>query len=105
MVTAMNAMVDRGSCKLAFIIFSNDCSETIPNRAKNAICPKWSPLDRVKQCHLKVGAEIVIGAGTKAQCYNNITCLQSPNTQVYVPNNTRDSANIRLGVTDCLGDA
>jgi hypothetical protein len=74
-------------------------------RAKNAICPSWSRLDRVTQCHLKVGTEIVIGPGQSAQCDNHLTYPPSTETQVYVPNDTRDAGNPNLSVTECVADA
>jgi hypothetical protein len=36
-------------------------------RRKNEICPSWNRLDRITQCRLKVGAEIVIGPGQSGQ--------------------------------------
>ncbi|TKC86789.1 hypothetical protein FAZ69_19245 [Trinickia terrae] len=74
-------------------------------RAANAICPEWSALNRVKQCRLKVGAEIVIGPGQSALCSNNLTYPQSATNQVFVPNDTRDPKNLKLDVGDCLADA
>jgi hypothetical protein len=74
-------------------------------RAKNAICPSWSRLDRVTQCHLKIGTEIVIGPGQSAQCDNHLTYPPSAERQVYVPNDTRDAGSPTLSVTDCVADA
>ncbi|WP_051229239.1 hypothetical protein [Paludibacterium yongneupense] len=73
-------------------------------RAENAICPGWSALNTVKQCRLKVGAEIVVGPGQSAQCGGAASYPASPVNQVFIPNDTRDPANIKLGVADCLDD-
>jgi len=72
-------------------------------RADNAICPEWSALNRVTQCHLKVGAEIVVGPGQSAQC-KDMSYPQSPVNQVLVPNDTRDPKNPKLSVDDCQAD-
>lgn len=74
-------------------------------RARNAICASWSKLDRVTQCRLKTGTEIVIGPGQSAQCAvsdDNRSYPASPETQVYVPNDSRTAGNLR--VADCLAD-
>ncbi|SIO69148.1 hypothetical protein SAMN05444172_5431 [Burkholderia sp. GAS332] len=70
-------------------------------RRRNEICPSWSRLDRVTQCRLKVGVEIVIGPGQSAQCAendNDVFYQQSADTQVYVP----ITGTAGEWVTDCL---
>lgn len=71
-------------------------------RSDNAICPQWSALNEVTQCRLKVGAKIAVGPGQSAQCPNGDVYPQSPANQVFVPNDTRDSNNIKLEVDDCV---
>jgi len=58
-------------------------------RAANEICPQWSALDRVTQCRLKPGAEVVSGPGQSAQCDAALTYPPSPANQVFVPNDAR----------------
>ena len=74
-------------------------------RAANAICPEFSALNRVKQCRLKVGAEVVIGPGQSMVCKSDVSYPQSAVNQVFVPNDTRDPGNVKLAVDDCLADA
>ncbi|RDU98980.1 hypothetical protein [Trinickia dinghuensis] len=72
-------------------------------RVQNEICPSWSKLDRVTQCRLKVGSEIVIGPGQSAQCGaqdNNASYPTSAAIQVYVPNDT--SSPSKEFVSDCI---
>jgi hypothetical protein len=72
-------------------------------RIKNEICPSWSHLDRVTQCRLKVGADIVIGPGQSVQCGaqdGDIGYPQSAETQVYVPNDTSDPS--KQFISDCI---
>ena len=74
-------------------------------RAKTAICASWSKLDRVTQCRLKAGTEIVIGPGQSAQCVGGTDDKSYPpsrETQVYVPNDSTTAG--KLQVTDCLAD-
>src|SRR5260370_30595459 len=85
--------------------FSPPAGPTDAYRAKNEICPSWSRLDRVTQCHLKVGVEIVIGPGQSAQCGvndNNISYPPSPESQVFIPNDGADAD--KRSVTDCLAE-
>ncbi|MEW6344856.1 MAG: hypothetical protein AB1704_29760 [Pseudomonadota bacterium] len=74
-------------------------------RTDNAICPEWSALNQVTQCHLKVGAKIAVGPGQSAQCPSGNVYPQSPANQVFVPNDTRDPGNIKLEVDDCVAGA
>ncbi|MGN6649303.1 hypothetical protein [Trinickia sp.] len=72
-------------------------------RVKNEICPKWSKLDQVTQCRLKVGSEIVIGPGQSAQCDppdTGISYAPSAEIQVYVPNDNSDPS--KELVSDCV---
>ncbi|WP_206956273.1 hypothetical protein [Trinickia acidisoli] len=72
-------------------------------RRKNEICPSWSALDRVTQCRLKPGAEVVIGPGQSAQCDakdGNISYPPSAEMQVYVPNDNSDPS--KLLVSNCV---
>lgn len=74
-------------------------------RAKYAICPSWSRLDRVAQCHLRTGAEIVIGPGQSAQCNaddNYKLYPQSSYEQVYIPSYPNDVST--PSVVDCIED-
>ncbi|WP_124602735.1 hypothetical protein [Burkholderia sp. Bp8963] len=85
--------------------FNPPAGPTDTYRAKNEICPSWSRLDRVTQCRLKVGAEIVIGPGQSAQCGasdSNISYPPSPETQVFVPND--GAVDDKRSVTDCLAE-
>lgn len=72
-------------------------------RIKNEICPSWSHLDRVTQCRLKVGSEIVIAPGQSAQCGaqdGDVGYPQSAEIQVYVPNDTSDPS--KRFISDCV---
>lgn len=72
-------------------------------RVENEICPSWSKLDRVTQCRLKVGSEIVIGPGQSAQCGaqdNGVSYPPSAAIQVFVPNDTSDPS--KEFVSDCV---
>lgn len=72
-------------------------------RVQNEICPKWSKLDQVTQCRLKVGSEIVIGPGQSAQCDppdNGIGYPPSAEIQVYVPNDNSDPS--KEFVSNCV---
>lgn len=73
-------------------------------RNANEICPEWSALNRVTQCRLKVGSEIVLGPGQSAQCANGKLFPPSPANQVFVPNDTRDPDHPKLVVSDCQPD-
>lgn len=73
-------------------------------RVKNEICPAWSSLDRVTQCHLKVGAQIAIGPGQSARCDDRLTYPPSAEIQVFVPNDTRDAAHAKIDVIECEAD-
>jgi len=59
-------------------------------RKKNNICPEWSKLNVVSHCELKTGTNIVVGTGQSAQC-DGMILDKSPENQVYVPNDTRNS--------------
>ncbi|CAN7426852.1 hypothetical protein LJR230_002644 [Trinickia sp. LjRoot230] len=75
-------------------------------RAKHEICTSWSRLNRVTQCHLKVGTEIVIGPGQSAQCTGGDDDLSYPPsaaTQVYIANDSTPAG--KAGVHDCLHNA
>jgi hypothetical protein len=63
----------------------------------NDICPEWSPLDRMRNCTLKVGSEVVIGSGQSVQC-ENTHMPKSSSLQMYIPN---DSRNGVLWVENC----
>ena len=72
-------------------------------RIKNEICPSWSRLDRVTQCRLKIGSEIVIGPGQSVQCDKrdgDVGYPQSVDIQVYVPNDPSDPG--KRFVSDCV---
>lgn len=70
-------------------------------RADNAICPEWSALNKVSQCRLKAGVQIVVGPGQSAQC-QDLRYPQSSNNQVFVPNDTRNPNDSKVLVTDCV---
>jgi len=74
-------------------------------RADNAICPEWSDLNTVSECHLKVGAKVVVGPGQSASCDKGVTYPPSATNQVFVPNETRDPANQKVYVEGCTPGA
>lgn len=84
--------------------FSPPAGPVSAYRRENAICPDWSALNAVKQCRLKVGAEIVVGPGQSARCGDGMLLAASPVNQVFIPNDTRDPSAVRLGVDDCQAD-
>ena len=58
-------------------------------RVANAICPEWSPLDRVVSCELRPGTQLVLGTTQSAECRGGLAYAPSPELQVYVPNDVR----------------
>ena len=71
--------------------------------AENVICKVWpdgtrSELNSVSECHLKVGAQVVVGPGQSASCANDVTLPASAINQVFIPNETRDPANQKVYV-------
>lgn len=73
-------------------------------RAANDICPEWSALDVVSECHVKVGAHLVVGPGQSATCEKG-GYPASPVNQVFIPNDTKDPANQKLFVEACTAGA
>ncbi|MFO0759708.1 MAG: hypothetical protein U0359_24680 [Byssovorax sp.] len=69
-------------------------------RRDNAICPEWSDLNFYNECHLKVGAHIVVGPGQSAECKSTTYAASSTN-QVFVNNDTRDKDHPKLLVEEC----
>lgn len=67
-------------------------------RAKNAICPEWSKLDRLVACKVKVGAEIVLGTTQSVTCGDGTVYPKTAEIQVFVPNDQRNGV---LYVEDC----
>lgn len=63
----------------------------------NDICPSWSALDRMSQCTIKVGTDIVVGPGQSADCSDGLYPA-SPVNQVYIPN---DGQHNQLFVENC----
>ncbi|PMS17649.1 hypothetical protein C0Z18_19520 [Trinickia dabaoshanensis] len=74
-------------------------------RVANEICPSWSALDRVTQCRLKVGSEIVIGTGQSATCdpKDNASYPPSAQIQVFVPNDNSNPG--KQLIFDCVAQA
>lgn len=58
-------------------------------RADNAICPEWSPLDKVVACQVRPGSQLVIGTTQSAQCADGSIYPKTAQTQVFVPNDSR----------------
>lgn len=58
-------------------------------RAANAICPEWSPLDRLAVCEVHPGTQLVIGSTQSAGCADGSTFPKTAAQQVFVPNNGR----------------
>ena len=50
------------------------------------ICYQWSPIDKLIQCKLKPGAQVVVGNGQSAKCSKYLTYPVSEKLQVYVVN-------------------
>lgn len=59
-------------------------------RANNAICKEWSNLDRLIACHVKVGAEIVLGTTQSVTCENGAAYPKTAAMQVYIPNDQKN---------------
>jgi hypothetical protein len=73
-------------------------------RAANEICAEWSALDVATECHLSVGAHVVLGPGQSATRAGG-AYTASPTNQLFVPNDTRDPAHPKVFVGDCGSDA
>ncbi len=73
-------------------------------RRANAICPEWSELNYANECHLKVGARVVVGPGQSADC-KGTPYDRSATNQVFVPNDTRDANDPKLFVEGCSSGA
>ena len=58
-------------------------------RADNAICPEWSPLNKVVACQLRPGSQIVVGNTQSAQCADGSVFPKTAHTQIFVPNDGR----------------
>lgn len=63
---------------------------------------KWSNLDVMSSCTVKVGARIVIGPGQSATCEGGAAYPQSAVNQVFIPNDTRVD---KVFVEDCTPGA
>ena len=58
-------------------------------RVANAICPEWSPLDRVVTCEVRPGTQIVLGTTQSATCADGSILAKTADIQVMVPNDGR----------------
>lgn len=58
-------------------------------RAANAICPEWSPLDRLVSCEVRPGTQIVLGTTQSAECADGSTYAKTAETPVFVANDGR----------------
>lgn len=67
-------------------------------RAKNAICPEWSALDRLLACQVKVGSEIVLGTTQSVVCADGTSYPKTAEIQVYLPNDLKNGV---LHVENC----
>lgn len=75
----------------AFTMPSGSVSEY---RENYAICPSWSPLDRMTRCRVKVGSHLVLGTGQSAFCSKYLTYPTSSEIQIFL-------ANASDVLTDC----
>ncbi len=71
-------------------------------RADNAICPDWSNLDRVTQCEIRPGSQVVLGTTQSATCADGSLYAKTAVIQVFVPNDGR-AGIIHVGA--CADDA
>jgi hypothetical protein len=90
--------------------FSKPAGPRETYRSANAICPEGSKLDVFSECHLKVGARVVVGPGQSAECEDSATSHKwtvpaSAMNQVFIPNETRDPANPKVFVEGCSAGA
>jgi hypothetical protein len=58
-------------------------------RATFAICPEWSPLDRVVSCEVRPGSVVVVGTTQSAICQDGKVLPKSASLQVFVANDGR----------------
>jgi len=70
-------------------------------RVANAICPEWSPLDRLAVCQIRPGSQVVLGTTQSATCADGTTLPKSAQIQVFVANDGR-AGFIHTGA--CLED-
>ncbi|MBQ4864803.1 hypothetical protein J8L98_24265 [Pseudoalteromonas sp. MMG013] len=60
-------------------------SGTIADYRKNyEICYQWSPLDKLVQCTLKIGTNVVVGNGQSEQCSEYLSYPVSAKQQVFI---------------------
>jgi hypothetical protein len=72
-------------------------------RADNAICPEWSPLNKVVSCQVQPGSQLVIGTTQSAQCADGSIYPKTAQTQVFVPNDSR-AGIVHVGACSALSD-
>ena len=72
-------------------------------RADNAICPEWSPLNKVVSCQVRPGSQLVIGTTQSAQCADGSIYPKTAQTQVFVPNDSR-AGIVHVGACSALND-
>ncbi len=72
-------------------------------RADNAICPEWSPLNKVVSCQVRPGSQLVIGTTQSAQCADGSVYPKTAQTQVFVHNDSR-AGIVHVGACSALSD-
>lgn len=66
--------------------FSKPSGKVAQYRTDYEICYQWSPLDKLVECRLKSGSEIVVGTGQSASCSQYLQYPTSESLQIYLKN-------------------
>lgn len=62
-------------------------------RQQNAICYQWSPLDKLTQCQIAAGTQLVIGSGQSARCSAFLAYPVSSQLQIFLANSAAHTSH------------